>query len=78
MTPGIKTFKVMKKGAKALTPYPVINILSVVPFTIGAAAYLVNLPLAPLASVFMKGGSISIPADTAFYVTTSGNNQIRG
>lgn len=78
MKPGKKTFTVMQKAAKSLTPYPVINILSLVPLTIGGAAYIVNIPIAPAASAFMKGGAITIPLGTAFQVTFSGNNQIRG
>ena len=78
MTPGKKTYKTMKKAARALSPIPVINILSIIPYTIGAAAYIINLPIAPLASVFMKGGAVSIPAGTAFYAEVSGTVQIRG
>ena len=78
MTPGKKTFTVMHKGAKALFPIPILNILSIVPLAIGGAVYIVNIPIAPVASIFMKGGSITIPAGTAFHATVLGSNQIRG
>lgn len=78
MTPGKKTFKVMKKAAKKMAPIPLINILALVPYTIGTVVYVVNIPIAPIASVFMKGGYIQFPADTTFLIKTTGNNQIRG
>ena len=78
MTPGKKTFKVMNRAAKPLLPIPIVNILSIVPYTIGGVVYIVNLPIAPIASVFMKGAHITLPANTAFIITVSGNNQIRG
>lgn len=78
MTPGKKTFKIMQKAAKTLTPYPIINILSLVPFSIGGAVYLVNASIAPVASVFMKGGALRIPSGTVFIITVLGNNKING
>ena len=76
MTPGKKTFKAMNKGAKSLFPYPIINILSIVPLTIGVAVYLVNIPIAPVSSLFMKGESITLESGSIFEVITTGNNQI--
>lgn len=76
--PGQKTFRVMKKAANVLLPYPIVNILSLVPLTIGTTTFLVNAAFSPIISIFMKGGSISIPEGTAFYVIIKGNNQIRG
>lgn len=78
MTPGRKTFKAMKKAADTLSPYPVINILGIAPLAIGSCAYIINLPIAPIASVFMKGGSITLPPGSIFRIKILGKNKIQG
>jgi len=78
MTPGRKTFKAMKKTADKLAPYPVINILCIAPLAIGSCVYIINLPIAPIASVFMKGGAVTMPAGSIFRAEISGENKIQG
>ena len=78
MTPGIKTYKIMKKTAKELTVYPIVNILSIIPITIGSVVYIINIPVSPAASAFMKGGSISLSKNTVFQIIVSGDNKIKG
>ena len=62
MTPGKKTYNAMKTAGKDIAAFPIINILSLVPFAIGGAVYIVNAATAPVISVFMKGSSLKIPA----------------
>lgn len=78
MTPGRKIFHGTQTFASALYPIPVINILSIVPITVGAACYLVNFTIAPAAAIFGKGGSVSIPAGTQFLIKVTEDSQING
>ena len=78
MTPGRKTFNAMRNAGRDMASIPVLNILSIVPFALGGAAWLVNASIAPVASVFMKGGSINLPAGTVFIITVLGDNKIQG
>lgn len=78
MTFGKKTFNTMKKAGKSLSPFPVLNILSIVPYSIGGATYILNVASSPIISIFMKGTSVNIQKDTVFILKANGNNQIKG
>ena len=78
MTPGKKVFGATQTCASVLYPIPVIQILSVVPLTVGAVVYLVNAVAAPVISIFAKGGSVSLPAGTQFQIQTTKEIEIRG
>ncbi len=78
MKPGEKTFRIMKNTGKSISAFPVINILSIVPLAIGSAVYITNASLAPVISVFMKGGTAKLPSGTVFVIKISGDNQIQG
>ena len=78
MTPGNKTYGAMRSAGRDIASVPVLNILSIVPFAIGGAVWLVNASVAPVISVFMKGGSVKLPAGTVFIITILGDNKIQG
>ncbi len=78
MTPGKKVFGAMQTCASVLYPIPVIQVVAIVPLTIGSVVYLVNAVAAPVISVFAKGGSVSLPAGTLFQIKTTKENEIRG
>ena len=78
MTPGRKVFGATQTCASVLYPIPVIQVISIVPLTIGAVVYLVNAVAAPIISIFTKGGSVSLPAGTQFQIKTTKEIEIKG
>jgi len=78
MTPGKKVFGATQTCASVFYPIPIIQIIAIVPLTIGAVVYLVNAVAAPIISIFAKGGSVSLPAGTQFQIKTTKEVEIRG
>ena len=78
LTPGVKAFNATKDFAKDMRGIPVINLVGAASMVGGAAIYVVNLVVAPVVSVFQKGGSISLQNGTEFEIKITENNQIKG
>ena len=78
LTPGVKAFNATKDFAKEMKGIPVINLVGAASMVGGAAVYVVNVVVAPVVSVFQKGGSISLPSGTEFEIKITENNQIKG
>ena len=78
MTPGIKAFNATKSFAKDMVGVPIINLIGAVAVVGGSVVYVANLVVAPVVSVFQKGGSISLQGGTEFEIKITENNQIRG
>lgn len=78
MKPGIKVFNATKNFAKDLSSIPVVNIISVVSILGGSVFYVGNAIVAPVVSLFQKGGNITLPADSHFQIKITENSEIRG
>ncbi len=78
LEPGRKVYNGATKCADVFLPIPVVNILAIIPWTFGAVVYTVNFVASPVIAIFSKGGSVSLPAGTAFEVKFKENSQIRG
>lgn len=78
MKPGIKVFNATKNFAKDLSSIPIVNIISVVSILGGTVFYLGNAMVAPVISVFQKGGNVTIPAGSQFQIKLTENSEIRG
>lgn len=78
LKPGVKAFNATKDFAKDMRGIPVINLIGAASMVGGAAIYVVNVVIAPVVSVFQKGGSISLQSGTEFEIKITENNQIKG
>ena len=76
--PGRTVFNATKTAASAMLVIPVVNILSVIPYTAGAIVYTGNVVVAPVIAIFTKGKSISLPAGSEFEIKLTDNCQIKG
>ena len=75
MKPGEKTFKATKKASHAIR---IIPIVCHIPILLGSVVYTINFVTAPIIMVFLKGGSLSLPAGTRFEIQTGDDIEIRG
>lgn len=78
MKPGVKVFNATKDFAKDLSSIPIVNLISVVSILGGSVFYVGNAMVAPVVSVFQKGGNITLPAGTHFQIKITENSEIRG
>ncbi len=78
LAPGRKVYKATSTCAGVLWPIPIVNILSIVPWSLGAVVYTVNFAVSPVIAIFSKGGSVSLPAGTYFEVKFKDNTRIAG
>lgn len=76
--PGRKFFGATQTAATAMAAIPVVNLLSFVPLVGGAVVYTVNVVTAPVIAIFTKGGSLSLPAGTAFIIKVCSDTEIKG
>lgn len=75
MKPGTKTFNATKKASNAISAIPVLN---AVPVLLGSVVYTVNFVTSPIIMVFLKGGTLSLPAGTIFEIKIKDDIEIRG
>lgn len=78
MNPGKKVFIATKDFAKDISNIPIVNILSVVSIAGGCIFYAGNAVVAPVVSLFQKGGNIAIPTGTEFQIKITDGSEIRG
>ena len=78
MNSGKKVFIATKDFAKDISSIPIVNLLSVVSIAGGSVYYVGNLIVAPVVSIFQKGGNIAIPAGTEFQIKITDGSEIRG
>lgn len=78
MKPGIKVFNATKNFAKDLSSIPIVNLISVVSILGGSVFYVGNAMVAPVVSLFQKGGNITLPAGTHFQIKITENSEIYG
>lgn len=78
MNPGKKVFLATKDFAKDISSIPIVNLLSVVSIAGGSVFYVGNVIVAPVVSIFQKGGNIAIPAGTEFQIKITDGSEIYG
>ena len=78
LIPGRKVYNATSDCAGVLLPIPVINILSIIPWTVGVVVYTVNFVASPFITIFTKGGSLSLPQGTYFEIKFTDDSVIRG
>lgn len=76
--PGTKAFKATQSFAKDMVGVPIINLIGAVAVVGGSVVYVANLVVAPVVSVFQKGGSIILQGGTEFEIKLTESNQIKG
>lgn len=78
MKPGRTIYRATNEVAHVMFPIPVVNILSIVPWSIGAVCYSVNGVVSPFIAAFTKGGKLYLPAGTEFEIKFTGETKING